>query len=250
METSVLGPIVASQPSPSSGTLVTPFNTSKLVDYVTEILCITLGADRAGLESPGSLFHEDRYNDTLGRLNRYASEPTVALYAMKNVAEADVPHRQSSRQTSLVSYLITIRADILPRTPSTWRGHIRHRYLLPIHYRHRAYLVALNDLFAGYHQTPAASRCQLTALRPAPGYEPSWNGDSKRGQWRITIRNFALTRAFSSRALLRCLYQNSGKPAWSDIAGKQICRSRVQDWYVCLGPVGFTGFEKNMQVFP
>ena len=97
MDGSVLGPLVASQPSASSA-LVTPFNATVLADYLSGILQITLGATKQDLEAPGSLFHEDRYADTLARLNRYASEPAVAIYAMKNVADADGPLAQPTRR--------------------------------------------------------------------------------------------------------------------------------------------------------
>jgi dynein heavy chain 1 len=67
---------------------VTP---TMLVDYLTAVLEITLGASRKDLEAPGSLLSKARYSDTVQRCTRFALESQSALYVLKSIAadEAD-----------------------------------------------------------------------------------------------------------------------------------------------------------------
>lgn len=57
-----------------------------VVQHLTDLLEVTLGASAEDLEGPGSLFSPSRKQDTLQRCTRFASESQVALYVQKNVA--------------------------------------------------------------------------------------------------------------------------------------------------------------------
>lgn len=89
MEVAVSSSNGATSPGPPN-TLIPPFNTALLIDYLSEVLAITLGASKQDLEAPGSLFSDLRFTETTQRLSRYATEPLVALYATKETAEGDV----------------------------------------------------------------------------------------------------------------------------------------------------------------
>lgn len=55
-----------------------------VIQHLTDLLEITLGASSEDLESHDSLFSPSRKQDTLQRCARFASEPQVALYVQKD----------------------------------------------------------------------------------------------------------------------------------------------------------------------
>ncbi|KAI4149876.1 MAG: hypothetical protein L6R39_002408 [Caloplaca ligustica] len=60
-----------------------------VVQHLTDLLEVTLGASPADLESHDSLFSLSRKKDTLQRCTRFASEPQVALYVQKDITEPE-----------------------------------------------------------------------------------------------------------------------------------------------------------------
>lgn len=60
-----------------------------LVQYLVEVLQVTLGALKNELESPGSLLSEGKYNETVQRLTRFASESQPALFVQKDVVVSE-----------------------------------------------------------------------------------------------------------------------------------------------------------------
>jgi dynein heavy chain 1 len=63
-----------------------------VVEYLTAVLQITLGASGKDLEAAGSLLSKARYSDTVQRCTRFAAESqSAALYVLKDVVagEAD-----------------------------------------------------------------------------------------------------------------------------------------------------------------
>lgn len=90
MDGPVLVPANSGPPNPvTPGAMISAFNPVVLADYLAEVLAVTLGSKRSDLEAPGSLFHSDKYPETLQKLSRYATEPVVALYASKDTLEAE-----------------------------------------------------------------------------------------------------------------------------------------------------------------
>ena len=64
-------------------------DSSAVIQYLTEVLQVTLGALKSELESAGSLLSESRYSETVQRCARFASEPQVALYVQKDIVAAE-----------------------------------------------------------------------------------------------------------------------------------------------------------------
>jgi dynein heavy chain 1, cytosolic len=56
-----------------------------VVQYLTEVLQVTLGASKADLEAPGSLLSKGKYSETVHRCTRFASESQLALYVQKDL---------------------------------------------------------------------------------------------------------------------------------------------------------------------
>ncbi|KAL8693410.1 MAG: hypothetical protein Q9218_001759 [Villophora microphyllina] len=64
-------------------------NSETVVQHLTDLLEVTLGASREDLEGPDSLFSTSRREETLQRSARFASEPQVALYVQKNIVNPE-----------------------------------------------------------------------------------------------------------------------------------------------------------------
>lgn len=62
---------------------------TKLVDWLRELLQITLGASPKDLDSPGSLFSDVSYAETVQMCRRFALENQLALYVEKHAALRD-----------------------------------------------------------------------------------------------------------------------------------------------------------------
>jgi dynein heavy chain 1, cytosolic len=70
----------APDPSPSTDPQI-------VLEHLSEVLQITLGAARRELEAVGSLLSEAKEVDSRHRCARFASESQVALYAQKDIVE-------------------------------------------------------------------------------------------------------------------------------------------------------------------
>src|SRR4051794_29783698 len=69
-----------------------------VIQYLTEVLQVTLGAQKSELESAGSLLSESRYNETVQRCTRFASEAQVALYVQKDIVAAEESNGETENQ--------------------------------------------------------------------------------------------------------------------------------------------------------
>lgn len=68
----------------------TPFvDSSAVVQYLTEVLQVTLGALKTELESAGSLLSKAKHSDTVQRCTRFATEAQVALYVQKDLVASE-----------------------------------------------------------------------------------------------------------------------------------------------------------------
>jgi dynein heavy chain 1, cytosolic len=105
-----------------------------IVKYLTSVLEVTLGATEEELASPGSLLHPTSLQETVSRCQRFALEPQIALYVLKQAAppqqnlqpNGDGPHATetctlaseisyTSRTTGCVAFLkrpAPISADV------------------------------------------------------------------------------------------------------------------------------------------
>lgn len=60
-----------------------------VLEHISEVLQITLGAARRELEALGSLLSKAKRADSIQRCGRFASESQVALYAQKDFHEEE-----------------------------------------------------------------------------------------------------------------------------------------------------------------
>ena len=72
--------------SPGQASMV---DSGAVVQYLTEVLQVTLGALKTELESAGSLLSSSKYHDTVQRCTRFATESQVALYVQKDLVASE-----------------------------------------------------------------------------------------------------------------------------------------------------------------
>lgn len=90
-------PIVSSgnnpaiSPSASATILLPTLNPELLVDYLIEVLSVTVGATKRELKAPGSLLSAARASETRQKCSRFAAEPIVVLYASKDLVGVEDP---------------------------------------------------------------------------------------------------------------------------------------------------------------
>ncbi|KAK9858605.1 Dynein heavy chain [Penicillium brevicompactum] len=83
-----------------------------VIQYLTEVLQVTLGAQKSELEGEGSLLSESRYNETLQRCTRFASESQVALYVQKDIVAAEETNGEAEDQEVVVQHVYNLSSDI------------------------------------------------------------------------------------------------------------------------------------------
>jgi dynein heavy chain 1 len=88
MESLVTSPASTPTGLANTGTSTT-FDTSALLQHITNILDVTLGASRSDLERSGSLLSKGKVAETTTRFARFASESQTALYIQKEISSAD-----------------------------------------------------------------------------------------------------------------------------------------------------------------
>jgi len=74
--------------APTADTIVA-VDSGTVIQYLTEVLQVTLGALKSELESAGSLLSATKYSETAQRCTRFASESQVALYVQKDIVAAE-----------------------------------------------------------------------------------------------------------------------------------------------------------------
>lgn len=75
--------------APTQAPLVDP---NVVVQYLSEVLQVTLGASKEDLESTGSLLSKAKYSETVQRCTRFASDSQTALYVQKDLVSAEEPN--------------------------------------------------------------------------------------------------------------------------------------------------------------
>jgi dynein heavy chain 1 len=70
----------------SQGPLV---DSETVVQYLVDVLQVTLGALKSELENTGSLLSKSKYSETAQRCMRFASESQVALYVQKDLVASE-----------------------------------------------------------------------------------------------------------------------------------------------------------------
>ncbi|KAJ6102543.1 hypothetical protein N7486_004970 [Penicillium sp. IBT 16267x] len=95
--------------TPDTAALV---DSGTVVQYLTDVLQVTLGALKSELESAGSLLSSARYNDTVQRCTRFASESQVALYVQKDIVAAEETNDETDDSESATQYVYTLSSEI------------------------------------------------------------------------------------------------------------------------------------------
>lgn len=95
--------------TPDTAALV---DSGAVIQYLTEVLQVTLGALRSELETAGSLLSEARYNDTVQRCTRFASESQVAFYVQKDIAGAEEINGDTEGPGESIRCLVEYRGHI------------------------------------------------------------------------------------------------------------------------------------------
>lgn len=102
--------------TPETAALV---DSGAVIQYLTEVLQVTLGAQRSELESAGSLLSESRYNETLQRCTRFASEAQVALYVQKDIVAVEETNGETEDQAVQYAYNLSSDISSAPTTVSS-----------------------------------------------------------------------------------------------------------------------------------
>ncbi|XHG04755.1 hypothetical protein AWENTII_008001 [Aspergillus wentii] len=95
--------------TPGQASLV---DSNAIIQYLTEVLQVTLGALKTELESTGSLLSKTKYSETVQRCTRFASESQVALYVQKDLVASEEANGTEDGQASSVQYIYNLSAEI------------------------------------------------------------------------------------------------------------------------------------------
>ncbi|PLB47277.1 hypothetical protein P170DRAFT_466574 [Aspergillus steynii IBT 23096] len=89
-------------------------DSSAVIHYLTEVLQVTLGALKIELEGAGSLLSKEKYEETVQRCTRFASESQVALYVQKDIVGSDVTNGADDGEAvaSSTQYVYNISTEI------------------------------------------------------------------------------------------------------------------------------------------
>ncbi|KAL3439245.1 dynein heavy chain, cytoplasmic [Aspergillus tetrazonus] len=93
----------------SQGPLV---DADAVVEYLADVLRVTLGALRSELENTGSLLSKTKYSETAQRCLRFASESQVALYVQKDLVASDHTNGTADGEEPPTEYVYTLSAEI------------------------------------------------------------------------------------------------------------------------------------------
>ncbi|KAF9889413.1 hypothetical protein FE257_007314 [Aspergillus nanangensis] len=94
------------------GTPATFVDSNTVVQYLVDVLQVTLGALKTDLEGPGSLLSKSKYSETVQRCTRFASESQVALYVQKDLVASEEPNGTDDIEASSPQYVYNLSAEI------------------------------------------------------------------------------------------------------------------------------------------
>ncbi|KAJ0425536.1 dynein heavy chain, cytoplasmic [Aspergillus carlsbadensis] len=93
----------------SQGPLV---ESETIVQYLVDVLQVTLGALKSELENTGSLLSKSKYSETAQRCMRFASESQVALYVQKDLVASLDANGTVDCEESAAQYVYTLSTEI------------------------------------------------------------------------------------------------------------------------------------------
>lgn len=83
-----------------------------VIKYLSSVLEVTLGASQAELSAAGSLLSEGLLQETIARCQRFALEPQMALYVLKQAALSQ-PDGQSNGDAAHVQETYTLSSEVM-----------------------------------------------------------------------------------------------------------------------------------------
>ncbi|KAL4887486.1 dynein heavy chain, N-terminal region 1-domain-containing protein [Aspergillus karnatakaensis] len=85
-----------------------------VVEYLVDVLRVTLGALKSDLEETGSLLSAARYKETVNRCTRFVGESQVALYVQKDLVAAETANGTADAEAadSAAHYVYSLSAEI------------------------------------------------------------------------------------------------------------------------------------------
>ncbi|KAL5341578.1 dynein heavy chain, cytoplasmic [Aspergillus crustosus] len=83
-----------------------------VVQYLVEVLRVTLGALKSDLEQTGSLLSKNKYNETTARCVRFAAESQVALYVQKDLVAAENANGTVNGEEPAIHYVYSLSVEI------------------------------------------------------------------------------------------------------------------------------------------
>ncbi|OKL56213.1 Dynein heavy chain, cytoplasmic [Talaromyces atroroseus] len=83
-----------------------------VVQYLTDVLQVTLGATKRDLEAIGSLLSQAKYSETVQKCTRFASESQVALYVQQDIFSAETPNGTESDDVAENRYTYTLASEV------------------------------------------------------------------------------------------------------------------------------------------
>ncbi|KAL2821627.1 dynein heavy chain, cytoplasmic [Aspergillus granulosus] len=93
----------------SPGPLV---DSETVVQYLVDVLQVTLGALKSELEDTGSLLSKAKYSETAQRCLRFASESQVALYVQKDLVASEDANGAVDGEEPATQYVYTLSTEI------------------------------------------------------------------------------------------------------------------------------------------
>lgn len=100
-------------PPPANGMAAmpaAPVDSVLVVNHLTSLIRVSLGATNDELEAPGSLLSKSKYSETLQRCSRFANDVQAALFIRKDLV-SDEPHTTNGDDASDGPSML-----LLPRT--------------------------------------------------------------------------------------------------------------------------------------
>ncbi|CRG84277.1 Dynein heavy chain, cytoplasmic [Talaromyces islandicus] len=83
-----------------------------VVQYLTQVLQVTLGAAKEDLEGQGSLLSKAKYSETVQRCTRFASESQVALYVQQDIVGTEEPNGTDNENGADDRFTYTLASEI------------------------------------------------------------------------------------------------------------------------------------------
>ncbi|KAL3472098.1 dynein heavy chain, cytoplasmic [Aspergillus californicus] len=93
----------------SQGPLV---DSESVVQYLVDVLQVTLGALKSELENTGSLLSKAKYGETGSRCLRFASESQVALYVQKDLIASENTNGTANGDESTTQYVYNLSSEM------------------------------------------------------------------------------------------------------------------------------------------